>query len=131
MPTIDKIKHRLQPVLKKYQQELKAVYLFGSIAEGDSTSLSDVDLAVYVEDPERFSFQSKLMLHGDCCRVLARNDVDLVVMNSSKNLLLLEEIITTGQVVWEKDSAMRIEFEAQLLHRAIDFKEQRSRLMGV
>jgi len=132
MLTLNQIRDTLRPVLEKHRSTLRFAYLFGSLAEGNETPRSDVDLAVYVDgDPSRFNLDAKMGLHGDCCRALGRDDVDLVVMNRTRNLLLLEQIVRTGQIIWDQAPSSRIEFEAGVLHRAIDFKRQRFREMGL
>lgn len=110
--------------------EVVSAFLFGSLATGDGTSGSDIDIAVYVTDPKAFSFSDKLTLHGDCCRALRRNDVDLVVMNQMRNLLLLEHILREGRVIYSTDSAELDYFMVTKLHQAIDFRLHRRRAMG-
>lgn len=124
------IKTLLKPVFEKYT-EILAAYLFGSCAAEDETALSDIDLAIFVENPKSFSLTDKLAVHADCCRILKRNDLDLVVLNQTRNLILLEQIIKTGIIIWNQNSPLFDEFELKTLHFAQDFKYQRFREMGV
>ena len=124
------IKKLLEPVFKKHIEILSA-YLFGSCAGGDETALSDIDLAIFIENPISFSLTDKLSVHADCCRALKRNDLDLVVLNQTKNLILLEQIIRKGIIIWNKNSPLFDDFELKTLHLAQDFKYQRHREMGV
>ncbi len=120
----------LQSVFQKYP-ELVFAYLFGSHAEETAKNGSDIDLAVYVTNPEAFSFSRKLQLHGDICRTLQYNDVDLVVLNQSNNLLLIEEILRKGQLIYNTSQALVDDFFVNKLHSAMDFRAQRKRNMGV
>ncbi len=120
----------LQPVLGKYPEFVFA-YLFGSLARGNGWKMSDVDLAVYVKRPSSFSFSQKLQFHGDCCRVLGRNDVDVVVLNQTRNLLLLEQIIRDGEIVLNRDQALLDDFSLRIQHSALDFRSHRKRVMGI
>ena len=120
----------MAPVFKKHPAIL-AAYLFGSCAEGYETTLSDLDLAIFVKKPETFSLADKLSVHADCCRVAKRNDIDLVVMNQTRNLILLEQIISTGVRIWNENSPLLDDFELKTLHLAQDFKYQRQREMGI
>ena len=67
----------------------------------------------------------------DFCRVLKRNDIDVVVLNTTTNIVLLDEIIRGGIVLVDRDIDLREEFEQKILHQAMDFKEQRIVFLGV
>lgn len=105
--------------------------LFGSSVTGNTTELSDLDLAVYVRDPRTFSFYDKLGLHGECCRVLHRNDIDLIVLNQTENIILLDEVMRNGKIIYSIDDETVDNFSVKTLHRAIDFREHRKRSMGI
>lgn len=120
----------LLPVFEKYP-ELVFAYLFGSLATGSGGNMSDVDLAVYVDRQCGFSFSQKLRFHGDCCRVLRRNDVDVVVINQTRNLLLLEQIIRNGKIILNRDQAILDDFSLKIQHLALDFRLHRKRVMGI
>ena len=120
----------LQNVFIKYKQ-ISFAYLFGSTATGQQTALSDVDIAVYLRKSSRFSFDDTLSFHGDCCRVLKRNDVDVLILNTTKNLILLEDIIHHGHIIYNIDSMLLNDFELRTLHIASDFRWQRLREVGV
>lgn len=122
--------NKLRPVLAGYP-EIIFGYLFGSKALGTDGATSDVDLAVYVLDQRTFSFARKLTLHGDCCRALQRNNVDLVVLNQTRNLMLLEQIVQHGVIILDQDPGQRLDVEVKILHQALDFRQQRQRETGV
>ncbi len=125
-----KIASTLQPVFEKYP-ELVFVYLFGSLAKGSGWKTSDVDLAIYVDSQSDFSFSKKLQFHGDCCRVLQRNDIDVVVVNQTRNLLLLDQITRTGKVILNREQTALDDFSLKIQHSAIDFRLHRKRAMGI
>lgn len=122
--------NKLRPVFDGYPEIIYG-YLFGSKAQGTDGATSDVDLAVYVQDPRAFSFSRKLMLQGACCRALQRNNIDLVVLNQTRNLMLLEQIIQHGVIILDHDPGQRFDFEVKILHQALDFRQQRQRETGV
>lgn len=124
------IKDTLQPVFRKYGDVVCFAYLFGSMAVEAAGPLSDVDVAVFVQNPDSFDINEKLMLHGDCCRALRRNDVDLVVLNRMRNLILADRIVRTGVVIWNSDNELKDSYELHIMHQAIDFRLQRKREMG-
>ena len=127
--SIQDISEKLLPVFN-ISEDVVFAFLFGSVASGQSSHLSDVDIAVYVKDAQKFSFNDKLALQADCCRVLKRNDIDLVVVNQMNNLILLENILREGQVIYVQDQMLLDEFVVTKLHQVIDFKCQRERAMG-
>ena len=128
---ISKLKNTLLAVFQKYRDTLVFGYLFGSMATGGEGRKSDIDVAVFVQDPASFNFSDKLMLHGEFCRHLQRNDIDLIIVNQTRNLILLNKIVQTGIVIWDNDPIRREKFELLVQHRAIDFKCQREREMRI
>lgn len=128
---IEDIKKTLSPVFER-SDTIRFAYLFGSVAKGEVAPLSDIDVAVYISDVEPGAlFDLKLSLHGDICRALNRNDVDLVVLNTVANNMLIEDIIRHGVVIYDRDIDAREDYEVTSLHQAIDFKTQRLAVMGV
>ena len=91
-------------------------YLFGSYATGEATPNSDVDIAVYLENT---SLDAQLSLHHALQKVLQK-EVDLIILNTTHNIYLLESIIYHGILL--KDHEMRPEYEVRKQHEIIDFK---------
>ena len=128
---VESIKAILLPVFERYADSVVFAYLFGSAAKGEATALSDIDIAVYLSyGTRKFYSDTKLSLYADLCRALRSNDIDLVILNTSRNIVLLEEIVRSAVVLYERDSDFREDFEVKVLHRAIDFREQRLAVMG-
>ncbi len=121
------IREKINKVLKRYP-EVAFAYLFGSEARGDKTPLSDLDIAIYMKE---YSGDRVLSIHADLARALKRSDIDLVILNRTRNLLLLEDIIRNGQLVYEKDHDLCVDFELRTIHLAIDFRTQRKAVMGI
>lgn len=55
----------------------------------------------------------------------------IYVLNTTTNIVLLDEIIRGGVVLVDRDIDLREEFEQKILHQAMDFKEQRITFLGV
>lgn len=127
----DHLKIELASVFSTYQEEIVAAYLFGSTAKGTSAPASDIDMAVLLRRGDKKSGAAlKFRLYADLCRKLKRNDIDLVLLSLSGNLILNDEIVRNGQVLYASDDAAREEFELKVLHRCTDFKLQRRYAMG-
>lgn len=129
---IKNIKEGLFPFFEKYKDQIIFSYLFGSILKEDIYPKNDIDIAIYINPENSQSyFELKLSIYADICRTLKMKNVDLVILNSTNNIILLDEIIRNGIVLIDRDRDLREEFELKVLHRAIDFKRQRFVLMGV
>ena len=76
-----------------------SVYLFGSQAGGRAHRESDVDVGVLLDFaiyPDReHRFEARLRVSGEVGRALARNDVDLVVLNDTPPHLA-RAVVTKG-----------------------------------
>ena len=121
----------LRRALERRRDQVLFAYLFGSLAERKEGPLSDVDVAVFLTNKCATShFDVKLSLLADFCRALGRNDVDVVVLNHTRNLMLLDGIIRSGVVLLDQDPQLRADFELTALHRTIDFRTQRAAVMG-
>lgn len=130
------MKKDLIEVLKKVFHEQDGrflfAYLFGSRAGETFSESSDTDIAVYTNNRgNKDYFDIKTDLYLRLSRDLRQNDIDIVIMNQCTNILLLNQIITHGQVLYDKNESDRIDYELKILHRAIDFKTQRKMAMGV
>jgi predicted nucleotidyltransferase len=128
---IQVIKSVLTPVFEKLRDKIVASYLFGSVATKEANAASDIDIAVLLYSKGlNFVSDVRLALYADCCRALKRNDVDIVLLNRTKNIFLLDEIVRNGVVLFEGDTGLREEFESRILHDAIEFKQHRLKVMG-
>ncbi len=103
------------------QEHVKLAYLFGSVAEGKQGKLSDVDLAVFLDESlskkERFNLQLKLI--SDLTSILKADKVDLVIMNDAP-LSLNYEIIKANHPLLVRDEGKKIDFEHGILSRYLD-----------
>ncbi|MFZ4855240.1 MAG: type VII toxin-antitoxin system MntA family adenylyltransferase antitoxin [Desulfuromonadaceae bacterium] len=128
----EQIKTELADVFLKYHKEIISAYLFGSTAKGAASSSSDIDIALLLHKDDNISGAAlKFSLYADMCRTLKRNDIDILLLNFSGNLILNDEIIRHGKVLYSTDDEARDVFELNVLHRSTDFKHQRLYALGV
>jgi predicted nucleotidyltransferase len=125
---LGELKDILSQVLSESQNVLFA-YLFGSHITGMITESSDMDVAVYL-DKKHADIDDYLSLHSALSRALKTDKIDLVILNNTNNLILLDSIVRHGILVIDKDKDRREEFELRVLHSAIDFREQRKAIIG-
>ncbi len=101
-----------------------AVYLFGSVARGDSRPGTDVDVAIlFAQDPPRTLEGLHLDL-GDALRAALGRPVDLVVLNHATPDLV-HRVLRDGILVCERNSSARIRFEVRLRSAYFDMEPVR------
>lgn len=124
----EKLKEAFKELENQDKLQIEFAYLFGSYAEGSYTSKSDIDLAVYFASNP--SLDDELSLHVFLTRRLKTDKIDLLVLNRVKNLILLEEVIRYGKLIYDRNPALRKLFEYKTIHTCIDFKFQRKIFAG-
>ncbi len=112
--------------VKRYLENdptVKFAYLFGSHARSNSGPLSDIDVAVYLDN--RFDFFAyRLRLMEGISRQIKGKSFDLIVLNNAPQTLKYE-IIKEGKVLIE-NKLKRIEFETRVIRDYLDFERIRS-----
>jgi predicted nucleotidyltransferase len=97
------------------------VYLFGSVARGEASEDSDVDVGVLFDEPPQGRLTGgRLTLEGDLERHLGR-PVDLVVLNTA-SADLVHRVLRDGQVVVDRHPAARLRFEVQRRNEYFDLE---------
>jgi len=103
------------------QEYVKLAYLYGSAAKGNRGKLSDVDLAVFLDESlnkkERFSRQLDLI--SDLTGILKTDNVDLVIMNDAP-LSLKYEIIKANNPLLVRNNSEKIGLEHAILSEYLD-----------
>ncbi len=104
-------------------------YLFGSHAAGLGGPLSDVDVAVFLDEnmskADRFELRMKLMAR--LSSALRTSKVDVVVMNDA-SIVLNYEAIKHGRALVVKDRELKLDVESRVLSAYLDwmYYERRS-----
>jgi uncharacterized protein len=104
---------------------VRFAYVFGGAGRGDLRPLSDVDVAVYVDEAAD-PVGTRLELIGVVTRHLGTDQVDLVVLNRAATALT-GRILQSRRVITDKDPFLRHRFESVELRKFLDFRifEQR------
>lgn len=103
-------------------------YLFGGAAASHLRPLSDVDVAVYLDesvDP----VEGRLEAIGVVTRHLRTDEVDLVVLNTAPTALT-GRILQTRRVICDRDPLRRHRFESLALREFFDFRLYERRLLA-
>jgi len=99
-------RHSLYPVT--------VAYLFGSAAKGSTTVLSDLDVAVYLDEPDLDRrVNAYLPLLRDVRLAAGDSDVDLVLLNDASPMLARE--IVAGHPFYCTDERRRVMIETRIL----------------
>lgn len=102
-------------------------YLFGSYARGNPTPLSDVDIALYLDEVAEIG-AAKLDLIGTITKALNTDEVDLVILNEAP-LSLAGRIQMSAQVLVDKDSHRRFAYESLIRREFADFQVQEKKIL--
>ena len=104
------------------QPEVIAAYLFGSEAKGTATAGSDVDVAVLLDPAfdleSHFAYRLEQMVAFES---VCRRSVDVVILNQAP-LVLRNQVLKYGRLVYEGDHRQRVAFEVQSRFAYYDFK---------
>ena len=102
------------------QPTVRFAYVFGGAGRRDLRPLSDVDVAVYLDDAVDPA-QARLDLIGVVTKHLGTDEVDLVVLNRASTALL-GRILQSRRVIADKDPFARHRFESLALRKFLDFR---------
>jgi uncharacterized protein len=102
-------------------------YLFGSAATRRLTPLSDVDVAVYLEDTADL-VEARLQTIGAVTSHLGTDSVDVVVLNQAPTALA-GRILGSRRVILDRAPFRRHCFESLTLRKFLDFRIFEHRLL--
>jgi predicted nucleotidyltransferase len=107
---------RLGNIFRKYPQ-VEAVFLFGSAATTKTHHESDLDLAIYPNDPsvekKRLDILEDLAGQGFC-------DVDLVFLKED-NIVLQYEVVRHRRIIYKRDTFELGKVFSKILRQYFDF----------
>ena len=119
------IRVRLPRLIERFggDQQVTALYLFGSFARGAEDALSDLDLAILFDPktPPVDLGQLTLDYLVQINRLLVTDEVSFLVLNTAP-LTLRYEVVHTGKVLVDNDPAVRLSFELYTEDLYMDFK---------
>jgi predicted nucleotidyltransferase len=114
----------IAPLLKGLPY-IAAAYQFGSTVRGRAGPLSDLDIAILVDEKQAPSavelLRLELLLAHELQKCLRLPEVDLITLNRQQ-LPLQYAILRTGQLIYEADSRYRIRFTQKVIQAYLDFQ---------
>lgn len=116
----EQLKSRLAGLLEN-RKEIILAYLFGSRARESATPLSDIDLAVMVDDsvsPGEYA-RYRASLLSELMPILGTDRVDLVLLNEGTPLLNYQ-VVRDGRLLLERRAGVRADFAYRAISRYLD-----------
>ncbi|MEW6740889.1 MAG: nucleotidyltransferase domain-containing protein [Nitrospirota bacterium] len=107
----------------KGRDEVSALYIFGSAANGKETAESDIDIAVLINDRKRGrkTYESLKKTYYSASPKFSLRPIDIVVLNTAPPFLK-HRIIKTGKVLFDRNRRLRVRFTTQAIIEYLDFK---------
>jgi hypothetical protein len=116
---MEEINRKLIAYFGRCPYPVTLAYLFGSTVRAQDTPLSDIDLGIYLDEPDRAQrariYPSLLLALR---RVVGDGEIDLVYLNDASPLLAYQ--IITGQLVYRTDERQRVTVETRALRDYFD-----------
>lgn len=110
----EEVKKRLEGLFR--EKGVLLAYLFGSMARGEASSLSDIDIAVLLPDATSFPLQELL---GDIWKALGTERFDLVVLNGASPSFAFE-VVAEGELIYARDEETLNAFEMKVIREFQD-----------
>jgi hypothetical protein len=102
-----------------------AAYQFGSTVRGQEGPLSDLDIAILVDDKQAPSalelLRTELILAHGLQKHLGVPEIDLITLNRQK-LHFQHAVLRTGRLIYEADQKYRIRFAQKVIEAYLDFQ---------
>lgn len=119
---IELLKQYVPTVLR--DRPVMLAYVYGSVAEGCPLPTSDVDIAlVWMPDNEQTPYErmnAELDLAGEIEAQTGLQNVDVRSINDAP-LKVRGQVLTEGQLLYERDEDLRVEYEVYTRNRYFDF----------
>jgi predicted nucleotidyltransferase len=94
------------------EEKVCFAYLFGSQVKQYAGKLSDIDIAIYLDDGIE-DFRYKLYFMEAMMKIVKNDKVDIIILNNA-TLLMRHQVVKNG-VVLKDDKRRRLDFETQVL----------------
>ena len=123
---IEAYRKGIEKICRKHP-EIDFLYLFGSQGRGVAGPLSDIDLAIHLDNsiPPESYFQVSMDLMGEFSQVLQTNEVDVVILNRAP-LSLQYHIVFEGRLLYERHRLKRILFDTKVIDFFLDTEPLRA-----
>ncbi len=113
------------------RKEVVVAYLFGSLVKREISPLSDIDIAVYLDEriPRNRQNEVHMTLLNELITILG-DDIDLILMNSA-DLLMNFNIIKEGEIIYQRSETEKVMIESEIMDRYMDMRYYHKRHVDV
>lgn len=103
------------------RKEIIFAYLYGSLAKKTDNPLSDIDLAIYIDENKipsssNFGYRSDLIYE---LQTFSKKDIDLIILNEV-SITLAYNVIKDGKLLFTKSKRIRTEFHDKIMNKYLD-----------
>jgi hypothetical protein len=111
----------IERIAKKYRIIL--VYLFGSKARNTDSKISDIDIAVLLENNEEDDLKDLILaLIFEFSKLFKSDKIDLLLLNRA-SLAIQYRVISEGKILYQINSELRYNYEEKVVKLYLDFKK--------
>jgi hypothetical protein len=111
----------IERIAKKYRIIL--VYLFGSKARNTDSKISDIDIAVLLENNEEDDLKDLILaLIFEFSKLFKSDKIDLLLLNRA-SLAIQYRVISEGKILYQINSELRCNYEEKVVKLYLDFKK--------
>ena len=101
------------------RKDIVFAYLFGSYASGRPATISDIDIAIFIDESKEEQI-NKLQLIHEFSEALNTDSLDLVILNKAP-ISLVYRIIENRIILIDRNPLKRHRFESLAMRKHFDF----------
>lgn len=115
----------LKSIFSNYGDRIEVVYLFGSVNTKKINPLSDVDIAVLIND-EYIDIINEIeeQIYQDIVKCLKTDEIDLICLNKAP-LSIQYGVIKNKQILYYYDKSKVVDYETKVITSYLDVKSMR------
>ncbi len=104
-------------------QDVVALYVFGSLAHGDLKPLSDIDLGVLLDKrlDKTDRFNKHLDLIGKFTGFFHTEEIDIIILNDA-SMRFVVKVLGTGKLLFERDRQAVVDLYDKNSKMLLDFR---------
>ncbi len=111
------------------KNEVVAVYLFGSHAQGKARRTSDVDIGILLNSNDPDLFKEKQIRYLKELGRLLRKDIHPVILNTAGEMLM-RQIFTKGKCIVDNEHRKHAEFRMVMFSRIAAFSDYKNQMQA-
>jgi predicted nucleotidyltransferase len=122
--------HERIPIAAQYLRSRKDVcfaYLFGGLAKGRPSPISDIDIAIYLTEDADI-IESRLEILENLADVLNTDAIDLIVLNHA-SLSLSMNILKNNKILVDKKPSVRHVYQSLIMRKYFDYHYLESEIL--